>query len=229
MKKNPLVFSLISAVVISISLVTNSFAAFSFTNAHPYISGNIAASKLPNSALQIDLAGQGSIKGKIEYKNGIGGGVAFGAQLDNLRIEGAYDYFKNTAVKALDFASIPDVTLDANQPGGTVISTAYMINNYYDLKPPASSFVLTPYLGIGLGLANVTHVIVAGGNKNFSPSLVFAYQGNLGVSFPLTETIKANLDYHYLATVSDKSFTGPATIKKNYANHRIALGLTATL
>src|SRR3546814_19180655 len=74
-----------------------------------------------------------------------------------------------------------------------------MVNALYDFD---TGTPFTPYAGVGIGAAR-TKV------KDIDSKTLFAYQGILGVSYDVTDELKAYLDYRYFAT-ADLQGTTPA-------------------
>ena len=89
---------------------------------------------------------------------------------------------------------------------GNLTSTTLMANGYYDFK---SSSPFTPYLGMGLGAANVEIKNITGplGNDlNYSvDDSVFAYQFIAGCSYAINKNIALDISYRYVGA-DDPSF-----------------------
>jgi len=85
-------------------------------------------------------------------------------------------------------------------PDGSVTSTTYMVNGYYDFPVyPVTGFV--PYIGAGVGRAQFTQNLeVNGGTLSDSSSHAFAYQVIGGLEFPvIPRQMSVTLEYRYLA------------------------------
>lgn len=135
----------------------------------------------------------------LRNNSGWNGGIAIGSQAESYRLEAAMDFLSNSVKNAT--AYFPRIVpLSAS---GRVRATTLLVNGYYDFKPQTS---WTPYLGLGLGVANIHPNVSA-----FEPesqvsaqlrddSTEFAYQGIAGVSWSLAKRVKVNLDYRYLRT-----------------------------
>ena len=92
-----------------------------------------------------------------------------------------------------------------------------MANAYYDFK---TSSPFTPYVGAGLGFANVNvDITVAGVNAN-SEDTTFAYQLMGGVKYALTREIDLRMGYRYFA-LDDPQF---GTTTGTYHSHNIEFG-----
>ena len=215
----------IAALSLSMMILTTSFA-----NAMPvpYVTGNLGITFLPTIDYQIPT--QGSLK--LSSKTGFDAGMAFGAQLDNnWRVEGAFDYLHNRA-KNITAPSGSIISGIENDTGATK-ATTYMLNGYYDFYNCRWSFV--PYLGAGVGVANVVHGLkFTGGGSTTEINLgaiSFAYQGAVGASVRLTDQVKVNLDYRYLQTTKNTliAISGVEVSARHYAANRVTLGLTANI
>ncbi|MEQ8665466.1 MAG: OmpA family protein [Rhodospirillales bacterium] len=100
-----------------------------------------------------------------------------------------------------------------------------MINGYYDFRNDSA---LTPYVGLGLGLAQVEadgYSPVSGSTID-DDDLVYAYQGILGASWSLTDALALTADYRYLATDDVSLTTASGTnVDGEYRSHAVFLGL----
>lgn len=163
----------------------------------------LEASGLPASVkLEYDVGAVGSLA--------VGYATAFGVRAE---LEASYRW-----------ASKVDGDNDAaNNWGGRARSLAFLGNVYYDID---TGTALTPYIGVGAGIAQVK----ATGNDNAGYSFsdtdwTFAYQGIAGVSYSFTDNLAATLDYRYFDTVEPR-FKGPfGRVEGEYASHSILLGL----
>ena len=87
---------------------------------------------------------------------------------------------------------------------GDVRVLSGMINAWYDFDV---DFPVTPYVGGGLGFANVdTEASFFGVNIVDDDDTVFAYQAGLGGAYPLTETLSIFAGYRFFGT-TDPSLT----------------------
>lgn len=96
-----------------------------------------------------------------------------------------------------------------------------MANAYYDFK---NSSIVTPYIGGGIGFANVN---VGDGNVGGvqvwadDDDTVFAYQLAIGTGFDVTKELTIDLGYRYYAT-QDPSFE---LVDAEYSSHNVMVGL----
>ncbi|MCW2247521.1 outer membrane protein OmpA-like peptidoglycan-associated protein [Azospirillum fermentarium] len=106
---------------------------------------------------------------------------------------------------------------------GRARSLSFMGNVLYDID---TGTPITPYIGVGAGIAQVKATGDDGAGYRFSDTdWVFAYQGIAGVSYSFTNNLAATLDYRYFDTV-DPKFKGPlGRVEGEYASHSILLGL----
>ena len=84
---------------------------------------------------------------------------------------------------------------------GSVTATTYMVNGYVDI-PVYTYAGVVPYVGAGVGRAQFTHDLQAGGGiVSHSDSHAFAYQVIGGLEFPLIpRRMSTTLEYRYLST-----------------------------
>ncbi|MBN8531839.1 MAG: porin family protein [Alphaproteobacteria bacterium] len=155
-----------------------------------------------------DISGPG-ISTNAEYDTGYGFTAALGYQpsfgnqfFDNTRYELEFGY------RSSDIDTVGGATAN-----GDVTSLSYMVNAYYDFR---NSSRFTPYLGLGLGMANVDFDPGIGANDEN----VFAYQFMLGLTYapetlPMTEW---GVGYRYFAT--DDVEVAPST-ELEYSTHSV--------
>lgn len=162
------------------------------------------------------LAGTGDIEfdnpgwgagASLGYKPG-GGGNSF---LDMMRFDIEYAYSANDIDSIGGGTAADDVTVDA-----------YMLNAFVDF---ATDTQFTPYIGAGIGWANVETNIPAAGLSDSDD--VFAYQGRLGVAYePATiPNVAFSLGYRYFGTADPEYNTtllGP--IETEYNSHSAEVG-----
>ncbi|MEM8935423.1 MAG: OmpA family protein [Pseudomonadota bacterium] len=173
-----------------------------------------------------------------DYDSGIGVygalGYAFG---DGFRTELEVSY-RNNDISAID----PDGPGFTGFTGGTATGDSsalgILLNVIYDFE--GLHDVITPYIGAGVGIANVDHSIIAGPITGSVPTnpmsitygadkWVAAYQGIAGVSVDLAEGLLLDVSYRYFAT-DPTSFTGTINggaqpIKAEYRSHTAFAGL----
>ena len=159
--------------------------------AAPYVSGAFGMVSVNDA----DVSGNPS--GELSFDPGFGFIAAVGNEFENLRGEFEMAYRTN---------DIEDIS-------GDVSSLAVMGNFLVDLPLSES---IRPFLGAGIGLANVET-----DNGSDSDDTVFAYQAIAGLGFPLTHVTTLDLQYRYFAT-ADADFDGGEI---EYQTHNFFAGL----
>ncbi len=172
-----------------------------------------------------------------DYDNGIGVYAALGYEWGTgLRTELEFSY-RQSDISQIDpmpgFSGFP-----AGSIAGDTTTYAFMGNLLYDFEGFSDS--VTPYVGVGAGVATVDHTVagsVAAGGAP-TPALSIAYgssrtslagQGIAGVAIDLAEGLALDISYRYFAPIK-RTFTGtlngsPAAIKAGAASHNLFAGL----
>ena len=160
--------------------------------------------------------------GDLKFDTGWSIGAVAGYDFGTWRLEGELAYRSSGAKEFTDAFGAGSSSLD-----GDVTSTAIMVNAFYDFKTLSPS--VYPYIGVGIGGANVSADVKEAGLQVLDDSdFVFAYQFVAGVAFPVSKQLTIDLNYRYFAT-TDPTFeisglpgvTGDA----EYASHNAFLGL----
>ncbi len=170
-----------------------------------------------------------------DYDNGIGVYAAIGkAWGNNLRTELEFSYRDNSidsiAADGAGFSGWPAGTIS-----GSTTTTAFLANFLYDFDTGGN---FTPYLGVGVGVANVDHDIIgaAAGGVPAPHTIAYgasnwgvAYQGIAGVAIGLTEGLALDLSYRYFTAARgeyDGTLGGiPAEFKAQNKSHSVFAGL----
>lgn len=207
------------AVVLCTNVITASCFAANMQGA--YINGNLGATKFP--AITFKDSNNNSLS--LSSKMGWGGGLAFGSQNDNLRIELAANYWANRNKSA---TLSPNLSSSLSTNNGTSSITLAMLNGYYDFVPQA---LFTPYLGLGVGAARFrTDMLFDDSNKARVSHNDIAYQAIVGATWDVAPRVKTNLDYRYLLTgpqrMSVNQLSSSMNLRSTYQSHRISVGLT---
>lgn len=108
--------------------------------------------------------------------------------------------------------------------GGGIDSIALMGNAFYDI-PTGSAW--TPYVGAGIGVANV-RFDDGDFNRGTQTDSLFAYQGIVGLAYNIDQNLSIKADYRYFATLDPRFDYGDGVAKNSYNNHTIMLGFTYT-
>lgn len=176
----------------------------SSVSAAPYVSGSFGMVSMSDST----YSEPGFFTEEFSTDPGFGFIAAVGNRFENVRGEVEMAYRTNDMD---EFSS--GGTLSVN---GDITSLAVMGNLLVDLPLGES---LQPFLGAGMGLANVEANIT--GILNEDDDTVFAYQAIAGIGFPLTHVTTLDLQYRYFAT-ADPNFGGSET---EYQTHNFFAGL----
>ncbi len=166
-----------------------------------YLSGNLGLVFLHDGTLT-DSSGSVS----TEYDPGFAISGAFGHDYGDFRSELEIAYRTN------DF--------DTVGASGDTTALSFLINGYYDF---VSQSPLAPYLGIGIGFANidVDSLSVGPVTVGNEDDTVLAYQFCLGASYAISSTTVFDLSYRYFAT-TDPDF-GPT--ESEYKSSNIMFGV----
>ena len=108
---------------------------------------------------------------------------------------------------------------------GDVSALTIMGNVLYDIDLGGR---LTPYVGIGAGLAQVDFdgANPVGGSTVNDDDTAFAYQGIVGAAYEVSDRFKLTLDYRYLAAPNLELMTNSgASADSKYRSHSVMLGL----
>lgn len=144
-----------------------------------------------------DLEFEGTNIGDIDFDTEVGLGIALGFRpyysnsfLDNTRLELEYTY-RDLPTNQLESAAV------IQSLEGALTAQSVMVNAFYDFNTNAK---LTPYVGAGIGLANIEMDIDS--IQVADDDTVFAYQAMAGVSYapssiPRTEF---GVGYRYFGT-----------------------------
>ncbi len=198
------------AVLLSLAL----FVGFTISTASAgmYISGNLGAVFLNDA--DIDEDGD---SGELTFDNG---GVATFALGTTIGSAGRIEAEVGARVNDFDDASVDGYSGSVDMDKD-VTTISFMGNAFYDFKN-GSSF--TPFLGAGLGFANVEYDIDSIGGYDINEKeddTVVAYQFMLGGSFAATEQLSIDLQYRYFAT-DDPDLDGTDV---EYHSHNAMVGL----
>ncbi len=193
------------------------------TGNEPYVSASVGTNYVPDTVFS-----RSGVKADTDYSWGYNGLLAFGYRYNNWRADVSVGYLHNNvdSVK-VSGAGANNTSHNAN---GYVQIVPYLLNGYYDINT-TTNFV--PYVGLGLGGAYVdlnSRIRTSGVNLKGTDN-VFAYQGILGLAYQFTPNLRANLDYHYLATTSGTfklsvSNNTSTNVSDNFQAHLINLGIS---
>lgn len=154
---------------------------------------------LPNNVSITSIDG---VRNSTSYVGGYNAGGGFGYQSHPLRYEIEYTYLS----AGTDSFSINYI----KQTGvkGNAFANLFMANIYYDC--PELIPAIAPYLGIGIGYANLQTTLNSTGPAGLTyfraTDNEFAYQGTLGLTYNFAENYGAHIGYRYAATNSANHF-----------------------
>jgi opacity protein-like surface antigen len=204
------VFGLLATLLASACLVSVSFAA----NV-PYLGVQVGGTWVDDA----DLSDQTGSFGEAEFDTGFNVGVTGGVDCGPGRYELELTYRQN------DFDQISDPGFGSLPVDGDISALAFMANAFWDI---ATGSPVTPYLGGGIGVANVSINDLGAFGVPFADDddTVFAYQVGAGVALELNPNMALDLGYRYFAT-SDPEFTDVDGFKfeSEYKTHNASLGL----
>lgn len=170
----------------------------SSVSAAPYVSGSFGLVSVQDST----FSGPGGST-EVSTDPGFGFLAAIGNNFDGLRAEAEMAYRTN------------DQDASSSPLNDEITSLALMGNLLVDL--PISESV-RPFLGAGIGLANIDSDISGASNAD---DTVFAYQVIAGVGFPLTHITTLDFQYRYFAS-EDPDF---GNVEAEYQSHNFFAGL----
>lgn len=176
--------------------------------ADPYMSANFGLVTLRDADLS-----SGATGGELTFDNGyaflgaIGGGFAGDTRGE---IELGY--------RANDLDRLRVGTSPSTSQGGDIVAVSLMANLYKDF-PLGMGFV--PFVGGGIGIANVEADLNGFGINGKKDDTVFAYQLMAGGAVELNPQVKLDLQYRFFAT-EDPKF---GHVEAEYMSHNFLIGL----
>ena len=160
-------------------------------------------------------------EGEFSFDPGFVVSAAIGNDFGNgFRLEMEYSFRANDLEKAEGTEYYQDYYVnDSNDYseslGGDVMTNSLMANVFYDFAP---SSPVSPFIGGGIGFANIEGDIDFQGNEDDD---VFAYQLGAGIAFALNPKMKIDVQYRFFAT-EDPDFYG---LEAEYLTHNLMIGL----
>lgn len=186
------------------------FATSAFAG-NVYFSGSGGFTGLEDSSFDATL-GALSGNGKYSFEAGWNAGGALGYDFGMFRTDFEFGYRKND----FDSVSVAGTTFEISSADVSVLS--YMANAYFDFENSTS---VTPYLGFGLGVADIKIEDSIGDGSD----TVFAYQFRAGMDFKLSPAFSLTGDYTFFGT-SDPTFNTQGLITETeYHSHNINGGV----
>ncbi|MFO7629218.1 MAG: P44/Msp2 family outer membrane protein [Prochlorococcaceae cyanobacterium] len=166
---------------------------------YPYVSAQLGVA-FPNDYDGDFDAGAVPVNTRFELDPGFNGELAIGYQFERARTELAVGY-GNFPVASQSFRVGNLGNASASGSDALAITTV-MVNGYYDMPIQRDGVRSrwTPYLGAGIGYANISTPDCSFGSGCFEggDASAFAYQGKVGVSYRASERGFAFLEGGYL-------------------------------
>ncbi len=195
-----------------------------------YVSGTVGAQGIE----QQDNVGPNRST-KIDFDPDFGTAFGLGYRIGRHRYELAFEYRTNS-VKELTFNTVPQPTAR-----GSSRTYAGMINYYIDFLPNRRNF--RPYIGAGLGFAEVDHNVRYGMARFIDSDTVLAYQAIGGVSGDIPKRSRMSpegmewfAEFRYFGTTHPtlNRFGGPpppinTLMKSEYNTYGMMIGLRLNL
>ena len=156
-------------------------------------------------------------KETLELESGMGFLIAVGAG-DDVGLRGELEL----GYRKLDWDKFKS---DGSDADGDYTTLSFMANGIYAFE---ASDRMRPYVGVGLGLArhSATNEDEEDGPLFDVDDTVFAYQGMVGLGFPLSEKTEARVGYRYFATADADYGIDVNQIKgASYGTHSIEAGI----
>jgi OmpA-OmpF porin, OOP family len=182
-----------------------------------------------NNAIGTSFIGStSSLAASASWKNGYIVGGAAGYGFGPFRAELNFDY-RNNGINNINVGSAGAIhPFPAGTGSGSLEAETVMANALMDL--PYSWLGITPYVGVGGGIANVNYSGIAAGSTNVvnDNSVVPAIQAMAGVRYNLTDNWQLELEYRFLngfhPTLND--VTGQRLSTSDYRNNSILISVT---
>ena len=154
--------------------------------------------------LGIDIGGGLTIAGGYRFDDGLRADVEFGYQTNDIN---------NLTVSFLGLSASANAS-------GDVTTLSYMVNGYYDI--PFGIADLTPYIGVGFGLAAVEADLTVLGVNATSEDTVLAYQLSAGLRYKLSTNVDLRAGYRMLGT-AELELSGSTA---DYLSHNFMIAIT---
>jgi opacity protein-like surface antigen len=167
-----------------LAAATSAFALVAAASAQPgwYVSGQIGASLMPDQDLNNSLG-----RNKVDFDSGLAYGGALG-----------YDIGNGFRLEADTMHQMSDVDRFDRAPAGVhLFSTSVMANATYDL---ATDLPFTPYVGAGIGAANIGGSIAGYSGSVWRP----AYQLEAGLRDDISPRLSLFGEYRWQQSEAGK-------------------------
>ncbi len=145
----------------------------------------------------------------LEFDPGLFVNGFVGKDLGSVRVEGEVAYRQNDMNK---FGGIP--------VSGDMTSVAFMANIYYDFGEGTG---ITPYVGLGLGAANITF-----DSAVKDTDTAFAFQLMAGMSFPISQSMSIIADLRIFGAIPEFEDGLGVQFEQVYGVTSVAVGLSVS-
>ena len=192
------------------------------------------------ASVQFGGSQYGPLEGAVDYDKGYGFSFLLGYALGNgLRLESEAGYMNNGFQEInvrMPGTFETQLDLGENKLEGDLSAFALILNAYYDIDFGGN---LVPYIGGGLGAADLSNEMKSAGGTTVGSLLVddcdyvFIYQVGAGLGYRLNRSsngpdVTVSLDYRYLASFEDPRFKEKVTgnfIEGEFGGHYIGGGV----
>ncbi|WP_129126320.1 outer membrane protein [Geomonas oryzae] len=206
------------AILVAASLALPAVASAAPFRQGPYIGGFVGVT-VPEKTDATSFGSGTLFNDRISFQPGVNVGGVMGYDFGGVRFEGEVSY------KDIKFDTITDQTSRYNVANGSIDTTAFMANVFFDLH---NQTPITPYIGGGVGFAalhlNDTYAYDNAGYELSYLSdddVVFAYQVGGGLEIPLNRQLSLDLAYRYFGTTEANFFD----TKMELTTHNATVGL----
>jgi len=155
---------------------------------------------------------------------GFGIGIVGGYDFGLFRMEGELSYRKNN-VDEIEIGYWGNGSMDGD---GDITSTSLLVNGYFDME---NNTRLTPYVGLGLGIANIAfnNVSALGIDLIDDDTTKTAAQLAVGFSYDVTDKVAIDFSYRYFFTddIRVKNEFNHEVHGDSYDSHNAVVGLRA--
>jgi opacity protein-like surface antigen len=193
---------------------------------HPYLNVQVGRTLLQDASVRFQ--NPGFFNDEIEFDSGYNVSAAFGYDYGRLRLEVELAHRRNEVNNINNLGR-------SFRADGDISATSLMLNGYRDF---ATGSRVVPYLGGGIGVANVSankvKLFDVTGEVAYidDDDTVFAYHLATGVAFTLSPTLTLDLGYRFFGTSNpqfddDLALIGIQTngLETEYHSHNISVGL----
>ena len=144
----------------------------------------------------------GYTRNNASYENGYNAGGSLGFKNHPMRYEAEFTYI-SAQIDKFKINAIPQTGISGYSNAGLA-----MANVFYDF--PEMLAAIQPYLGIGIGYAQVKAKLNSSGPYGWTTysgsNNVFAYQAAAGLTYNFSENYALNLGYRYVSTARVNAF-----------------------